>query len=166
MWYHVPMSNISDDNDDISPNGDYANLGQSLYAPKKAARFIPGVPGPGSGRPRSPHVATPATPAEVRALLFMVLDEKTANQMIISLRRKIAKGNVTVLEFLFDRIIGRPAVNVHHDMDGALAQFMASWQTLVAGATLDEPGTLADDGDAVTIDGQVTVIDDDDDEDE
>jgi hypothetical protein len=89
-----------------------------------------GKAGPG----RHPDVVqrAPATPAEVRALLFMVLDKSTADAMVKSLRRRIAKGQLGALEFLFDRLVGRPAVNVHHEADGALAQFMSAWAELKA----------------------------------
>lgn len=85
---------------------------------------------PGAGRPKRIVLDSVKTPAEVRALLLMVLDADTANKMVYSLRKKIAKGNIGTLEFLFDRLLGRPAVNVHHDMDGALTQFMQAWQEL------------------------------------
>lgn len=97
----------------------------------------------------------PATPDEVRALLFSVLDKETSGKMVLSLRKKIAKGNVSVLEFLFDRIIGRPAVNVHHEADGALAQFIGAWQSLVTDADLVQAPPLA------LTDAEYHAIDDD-----
>lgn len=75
--------------------------------------------------------APPATPQEVRDLLFLVLDAPTASRMIYSLRKKIAKGNISALEFLFDRVIGRPAVQVQVGADAALTQFMDSWHALL-----------------------------------
>ena len=111
---------------------------------------------PGAGDHKRVTDRAPATPAEVRALLFSILDVETTNKMIYSLRRKAGKGQLGVLEFIFSYLIGKPAVNVHHDMDGALKQFMEAWsqlanseQTLLpapdyAGLTIeaDEPATL------------------------
>lgn len=90
-------------------------------------------------------------------MLLMVLDADTANRMVLSLRKKIAKGNVGTLEFLFDRLIGRPAVNIHHDADGALAEFMAAWADL---AKREQTLPPADDYAGLTIEaGELPVID-------
>lgn len=117
---------------------------------------IPG-PHPGAGHPKRVVLNSVATPAEVRALLLMVLDADTANRMVLSLRKKIAKGNVGTLEFLFDRLIGRPAVNVHHDADGALVSFMSAWAELKAEAetqaNLAQSPQLALDSASEVIDG-------------
>jgi hypothetical protein len=123
-----------------------------------AARVMPVSPvigKPGPGRPRDIVKRKPDTPAEVRALLFEVLDKDTANKMIYSLRKKIARGSTGTLEFLYDRLVGRPAVNIHHDADGALAEFMQAWSALAGSATLDD--------DSLTIDGQASAVDDEDD---
>lgn len=117
---------------------------------------IPG-PHPGAGHPKRVVLNSVTTPAEVRALLLMVLDADTANRMVLSLRKKIAKGNVGTLEFLFDRLIGRPAVNIHHDADGALAEFMAAWADL---AKREQTLPPADDYAGLTIEaGELPVID-------
>lgn len=100
-----------------------------------AYRQPPPTPLPKSpGKGKNTVKEAPKTPAEVRALLFMVLDKQTSEAMVRSLRRRIARGQIGALEFLFDRLVGRPAVNVHHEADGALAQFMAAWATLKAEA--------------------------------
>jgi len=119
---------------------------QSTSANGNLRGFQPGEVHRGPGRPKTLVKQAPKTPDEVRALLFMVLDARTSDLMVKSLRKKIAKGNVTTLEFLFDRIIGRPAVNVHHEADGALAQFIGAWQELVVDANLVQapPLTLTD----------------------
>ena len=125
-------------------------------------RVLP-VLGPrrGPGRPKDVVKQAPKTPDEVRALLFMVLDKHTSDMMVKSLRKKIAKGNVTTLEFLFDRIIGRPAVNVHHEADGALAQFIGAWQALVTDANLVQAPPLTLDDAEYTVIGDDVADDDD-----
>lgn len=105
-------------------------------SPENPTQFKPFHPSP--GRHRNIVKAAPATPEEVRALLFEVLDKATANKMIYALRRKIAKGNVSTLEFLFDRLIGRPAVQVSIDANIALTRFMDAWQGLALVQTFDE----------------------------
>ena len=117
-----------------------------------------GTPGPGRSKRVVNKAAT--TPAEVRALLLMVLDADTADLMVKSLRRKIAKGNVGTLEFLFDRLLGRPAVNVHHDLDGALAQFMEAWQGL---ANSEQTLLPAPEFAGLTIEADESATDDDND---
>jgi len=117
-------------------------------------RIGDGVPGPGGQRKLVKHA--PATPAEITALLYMILDADTCNKMVYSLRRKIAKGSIGTLEFVTDRLIGRPAVNIHHDADGALAEFMQAWSALAGSATQDD--------DNLTIDGQASAVDDESDD--
>lgn len=118
------------------------NPAHSPHLPHMKRPPLPVSPGRGKDTVKK----APVTPDEVRALLFSVLDQHTSEMMVRSLRKKIAKGNVSVLEFLFDRIIGRPAVNVHHEADGALAQFIGAWQSLVIDANLEQapPLTLTD----------------------
>lgn len=134
---------------------------------------IPAKFGPGNayngGRLAKPRIdKAPETPAEIRALLFMILDEETTKKMIVSLRRKCARGNVGTLEFLFDRLIGRPAVNVHHDADASLMNFVNAWQQLVTDAKLEQAPPLALDAAREVIDADfvATADDDDDDDDE
>ncbi len=102
--------------------------GQSPHGREKST-ILPAGKSP--GLPKEVTKRPPATPQEVRDLLFLVLDKDTANKMIYSLRKKIAKGNISALEFLFDRVIGRPAVQVQVGADAALTQFMDSWHALL-----------------------------------
>jgi hypothetical protein len=133
---------------------------------EKAPPFAPGHPPTGGHRQRNVVKEPPKTPEEVRALLFMVLDKHTSDLMVKSLRKKIAKGNVTTLEFLFDRIIGRPAVTVNHQADGALAQFIGAWQQLVLDADLvQSPPLTLEDAEYREISLDVATDDDDEDED-
>jgi len=132
-------------------DNDEQEVGQKEPTEKRHALHTGGDPAvlrgkqglPGPGRPKDVVKKAPATPEEVRALLFMVLDKHTSDMMVKSLRKKIAKGNVTTLEFLFDRIIGRPAVTVNHEASGALQQFIGAWQQLVLDADLEQSPPLA-----------------------
>lgn len=118
------------DEDDVGQSVD--KKGQSLSNLENPRVSRPGLPrtkSPGAGKPIVKQ--TPASPQEVRDLLFLVLDKETAEKMIRSLRKKIGRGNISALEFLFDRVIGRPAVQVQVGADAALTQFMDSWHALL-----------------------------------
>lgn len=120
-------------------------------------RIGDGTPGPGARRKLVREA--PKTPAEIHALLYMILDAETMDKMVYSMRKKIAKGNVTALEWIMDRLLGRPAVNVHHDADGALANFMSAWAEL---ANSGQTQTLAIDDASEVIDGIVLAVKNDD----
>ena len=83
---------------------------QSLHAAGNLHPFPKGDPNhkAGPGRPARLVKKAPETPAEIRALLTMVLDADTADAMVNSLRRKLGRANVSVLEWFFDRT-DRPA---------------------------------------------------------
>jgi hypothetical protein len=139
---------------------------QAVDDAQKPAKFGPGNV-VNAGRIARPRIdRAPETPEEIRALLFMVMDKQTTEKMITSLRRKIGKASVSHLEFLFDRVIGRPAVTVNHQADGALAQFIGAWQQLVMDADLvQSPPLTLDDAEYREISLDVATEDDDDDED-
>lgn len=131
--------------------------------PEQSASKLPFERSISPGRGKDTVKKAPATPAEVRALLFMVLDQHTSEMMVRSLRKKIAKANLGAIEFVFDRLVGRPAVNVHHDLDGALAQFMAAWSEL---ANVEQTALPAPDYAGLTIEASDVSSDDAEDDNE
>jgi len=98
-------------------------------------RFVVGNPGSGlagPGRPRE-DVAE-----RVRAALAAVLDDETLTAWAEAMRRKLKKGNLSASEFVIDRLIGRPAVVVNHQADGALSAFVMAWQRVSGDLPGDE----------------------------
>lgn len=132
---------------DVDNNAD-GNVDGNRQSPAATKKGYKTHPHHIAGPPARPNYARRRfnTPAEVRALLNDVLDAQTAADMVYALRRRIRKGNVTTLEFLFAYLLGRPAVVVQHSADEKLAEFIADWRRLQ-----DES---ADD----TIDGQYRML--------
>jgi hypothetical protein len=108
-------------------------------------RWLPGVPngGPrGGGRPREGEAE------RIRAVLRSVLDDETLIAWAKAMKRKVSRGSLSATEFLFDRVLGKPAVNIHHEADGALNAFVLAWRNVsgdLAGELADgaQPGALA-----------------------
>ena len=88
-------------------------------------RFIAGNPGSGlagPGRPRGIEAE------RLRQVLSELLDDATMEAWVRALRKKLARGSITASLFVVDRVLGKPAVNVHHQVDGNLERFVLAWQ--------------------------------------
>lgn len=88
---------------------------------------------PGGGRPMQ------SEQERIRRDLIRALDPETMESFLAAVRKKIAKGNLQAAEFMMDRIIGKPAVTVSHDVEGRLGEFMAAWSAMRA-AEIDGTG--------------------------
>jgi hypothetical protein len=88
---------------------------------------------PGGGR------LTTSDTAMIRQRLLEAANPGQMNRFLAALGKKLDKGSIDAAEFLFDRILGKPAVSVSHDVDGKLSEFMATW-TAMRAAELDGIG--------------------------
>lgn len=72
------------------------------------------------------------------------MDVDTSKKMVMSLRKKIGKANITALEFVMAYLIGKPAVTVQHTASESLQQFITAWSDLVMAPGIPTERTISD----------------------